>query len=254
MKRDDLFKWIDGFLEVERFRDYSPIGLQVEGNPEVTKVALGVSAHLGLINDAAGWGAQALLVHHGFFWPGESQVLRGWRKNRIKALLDADISLGGYHLPLDAHLSVGNNACLADLMGIPTDNRRLFAKAKGAEIGILGHYDAPRPAREVTQLLTKSFGPRTIAFTEGCPEMIRTVGIVSGGGAPYFEEARAAGAELFLTGEAREPTMAEARETGVHFVAAGHYNTERLGIMALGERIKEEFGVEVKFFEHPNPV
>lgn len=253
MKRDELFRWIDEYLEVDRYGDYSPIGLQVEGGEEVTKVALGVSAHLALIKDAAEWGAEALLVHHGFFWPGESQVLKGWRKARIKALLNHDISLAGYHLPLDGHAEVGNNARIADVLGVPKDHREPFAKAKGAMIGLIGRYPEGKPARAIFEEIQNHFGTRSVIFDAG-PEVVDTVAIVSGSAAGYFEEARGLGAQLFLTGEAREPTMAEAAETGAHFVAAGHYNTERLGIIALGERIKEAFGLEVRFFEHPNPV
>lgn len=253
MRRDDLIQWINTTLDVASYGDYSPIGLQVEGAPEVTRVALGVSAHLALIEDAAEWGAQALLVHHGFFWPGESPVLKGWRKHRIKALLNADITLAGYHLPLDGHPVVGNNACIADLLEIPHEGRETFARAKGADIGIIGRYATPRPAQAILETLKAQFGERTLVF-EGGPEQIDAVGIVSGGGAGYFGEARARGAQLFITGEPKEPTMAEARETGATFVAAGHYNTERLGIIALGQKIMETFDVEVRFFEHPNPV
>jgi dinuclear metal center YbgI/SA1388 family protein len=253
MKRDALFEWIDTYLEIDRFGDYSPIGLQVEGCDEITKVALGVSAHLALIEQAAEWGAHAILVHHGFFWPGESQVLVGWRKKRIKALLMHDISLAGYHLPLDGHAVVGNNARIADELGIPADYRETFARAKGADIGLIGRFGAPKAASDVIDQLKKTFGAGSIVF-EGGPEQIDTVGIVSGGGAGYYEEARKRGAQLFVTGEAREPTMAEAMETGTHFVAAGHYNTERLGIIALGDQIKATHGLDVRFFENANPV
>ncbi len=253
MKRDELFDWIDATLEVGRFGDYSPIGMQVEGAEEVTKVALGVSAHLALIEEAAAWGAEALLVHHGFFWPGETPVLKGWRKARIKALLAHDISLGGYHLPLDGHATLGNNARIADVLGLPREGRQPFAKAKGADIGLIGRFAAPQPAEAIFRAIEGQFGPQCVYF-KGGPALIEAVAIVSGSAASYFEEARDLGAQLFLTGEAREPTMAEAMETGAHFVAAGHYRTERLGIMALGDAIGACFGVEVRFFEHPNPV
>lgn len=255
MDRDTLFQWIDNYLEVDRFGDYSPIGLQVEGAREITKIAVGVSAHLEMIEKAAAWGAQAILVHHGFFWPGEPSTLKGWRKKRIKSLLVQDISLGGYHLPLDGHAEIGNNAIIADIMGVPRaeEARSTFARAKGAHIGLIGRYASPRPFPEIRADLEKHFGNRGIIFDAG-PELVDTVGIVSGGGAGYFEEARALGAQLFVTGEAREPTMAEARETETHFVAAGHYNTETVGIRALGEKIAENFAVEVRFFDIPNPV
>ncbi len=253
MKRQDLFGWIDQTLNIQDFRDYSPIGLPVEGAPEITKVALGVSAHLALIEAAAAWGAEAILVHHGFFWPGESQVLTGWRKKRIKTLLMHDISLGGYHLPLDGHATLGNNAQLCDLMGVPTDRRQPFAKAKGAHIGLIGRYNTPEPVQNILNRVKDAFGDRLI-FLEGGPEKIDTVAVVTGSGANYYEEARALGAQLFVTGEAREPTMAEALETNTSFLAAGHYNTETVGIKALGKAIEDNFQIETRFFDFPNPV
>jgi dinuclear metal center YbgI/SA1388 family protein len=253
MKRDALFRWIDQYLEVGRYGDYSPIGLQVEGAPEVTKVALGVSAHLQLIEEAAAWGAQAILVHHGFFWPGEPQVITGWRKRRIKALMVHDLSLGSYHLPLDGHAEVGNNAQICDVLGLPKDTRVPFAKAKGADIGLLARYEAPLPLAQVLERVEAAFGTLGTAFLHG-PSEVQSVGVVSGGGAGYFEEAAARGVHLFLTGEPREPTMAEAQEMGLHFLAAGHYRTETLGIQALGARLAQEHGLEVRFFDIPNPV
>jgi dinuclear metal center YbgI/SA1388 family protein len=253
MNRDELFAWIDAYLEVRRFGDYSPIGLQVEGAAAVQRVALGVSAHLEIIEAAAAWGAQVLLVHHGFFWPGEPLTLRGWRKARIKALLVHDLSLGSYHLPLDAHPVVGNNARLCDLLGVPAQGRAPFARSKGADIGLIGRFDAPVPASALFGRLKAGLGGAGLVFDAG-PAEVSVIGVVSGGGASYYEEARALGAQLFVTGEPREPAMAEARETGTHFVAAGHYNTETLGIKALGAQIEAALGLETRFFDFPNPV
>jgi len=250
--RDTLVAWIDRYLFVADYADYSPIGLQVEGTPHITKVALGVSAHLELIDAAVAWGADALIVHHGFFWKGESPVLRGWRRDRIKALLLADLNLASYHLPLDGHPEVGNNARIADLLGFPAEGRTLFARAGKASIGVLARAE-PRPAAAIFEALEQAFGPGAIVFPHG-PAEVDTIAIVTGSGASYFEEARELGAQLFITGEGREPTMAEARETRTHFVAAGHYNTETVGVQALGARLAEEFGLEVRFFPFPNPV
>ncbi len=252
--RDEVLGWVDELLAVKTSGDYSPIGLLVEGRAEGRRVALAVSAHLEVIERAASWGADALLVHHGFFWKGEPQLLAGWRKARIKALLEADMTLASYHLPLDGHPEVGNNACLADLLGgFPAEGRRPFAKAGGQPIGLLATGEA-RPLTSILAALERGLGATGIVFPYG-PEAVHTVAIVSGGGASYYEEARALGAQLFLTGEAREPNMAEARETGTHFIAAGHYNTETLGIQALGARLGARFpGVEVRFFAAPNPV
>lgn len=253
MKRDALFAWLDAYLETDRFGDYSPIGLQVEGGDQVRKVALGVSAHLGIIEEAAAWGADALLVHHGFFWPGEPLVLKGFRKRRIQALFEADMSLGSYHLPLDAHPVVGNNAQLANLLELPADRRAPFAQAKGAAIGLIGSYATPRPVEEIVETLRESLHAEPLTFLRG-PARVTKVAIVSGGGAGYFEEAVAAGAELLLTGEPREPTMAEAAEMRAHFVAAGHYHTETVGVRALGEEIASVHGLTCRFFDWTNPV
>jgi dinuclear metal center YbgI/SA1388 family protein len=253
LKRDDLFEWLDAYLEVARFRDYSPIGLQVEGAEDVHKVALGVSAHRGIIDEAAAWGADVLLVHHGFFWPGEPLVLKGFRKLRIQALFDADMSLGSYHLPLDAHPVVGNNAQLADILGVPKDRREPWGQSKGAAIGVMGEFEAARPVTELIETLSAALGRDALTFLDG-PDLVRRLAIVSGGGAGFFEEAVAAGAELLLTGEPREPTMAEAAEMGAHFVAAGHYHTETVGIRALGEEIASTHGLACRFFDWTNPV
>ncbi len=253
MKRDDLFDWLDTYLDVARFRDYSPIGLQVEGAAEVSKVALGVSAHRGIIDEAATWGAQVLLVHHGFFWPGEPLILKGFRKRRIQALFDADMSLGSYHLPLDAHPVVGNNAQLADILGIPTDRRVPFGDAKGAAIGLIGELETGRPIQDLLDALRTALGRDALTFLHG-PDLVHRIAIVSGGGAGFLEEAVAAGAQLLLTGEPREPTMAEAAEMEAHFVAAGHYHTETVGIRALGEEIASRHGLTCRFFDWTNPV
>lgn len=253
MKRDELIAWTDEYLEVGRFRDYSPIGLQVEGRDTVKKVALGVSAHLGIIQEAAQWGADVLLVHHGFFWPGEPVILKGFRKRRIKALLDADMTLASYHLPLDAHPVVGNNAQLANLLGVPDDARAGFANAKGADIGLIGTFAQPRAIESIVKALEQGLGSKPLCFLNG-PSQVHRVGIVSGGGGGYFEEAVAAGAQLLLTGEPREPTMAEAAEMEAHFIAAGHYHTETVGIRALGDVLVTQFGLECRFFDWTNPV
>lgn len=252
--RDALFAWIDETLEVSRYKDYSPIGLQVEGAPAITKVALGVSASMELIEEAAAWGAEAILVHHGWFWRGEPQVFKGWRKERLKALLVHDISLGSYHLPLDGHPTLGNNALLCDLLGVPAGETARTPFAGRPPIGIVGRFEAPRPVEELLAIIRAELRPNPLVFQSG-PAEVQTIGVVSGGGAGYYEEAREQhGVEFFLTGEPREPTMAEARETKTHFVAAGHYDTETVGIKALGEAVEANFEVEARFFSIPNPV
>lgn len=251
--RDELFAWIDQTLEVSKFHDYSPIGLQVEGRDRVAKVALGVSAHMALIEAAATWGADVLLVHHGFFWNGEPRTLVGHRKARIAALFSAEMSLGGYHLPLDGHPTLGNNAQLADLLGLDVPGRYAFGKSGEVPIGLVVRLPEAITREAMHARIVAKLGEQALFFEYG-PKSIDTVAVVSGGAASYFSDARQHGAQLYLTGEASEQTMAEAMETETTFVAAGHYNTERLGIMALGNAIEAHFALETRFFEFPNPV
>jgi len=253
MQRSDLFDYIDGYLEIDGFKDYSPNGVQIEGGPEVERIALGVSISAALIDRAVDWNADAILVHHGMFWRGEPRTIRGFRRERIKRLLVNDITLAGYHLPLDAHMEVGNNIEIARALEL--EDTAPWGETSGRDIGVRGRFSTPVRADDIVARIEDVCGGDVIHFgADTGPSHLKTVGIVSGGGGKMIEQAIDAGFDLYLTGEPEEPAMAIADEAGLHFVAAGHYRTETFGVRALGAHLEDRFGLETRFFELPNPV
>lgn len=245
-RRDDILAYADELLDVRSFPDYGPMGMQVVGAEEVTKVVCGVSASLELFERAAAAGAQLVLVHHGLLWESEPRTIDARMKRRLKTLFDADLTLAAYHLALDAHPEIGNNVLLARELGVEVE--RPFA-----EIGVGGSLREPATAEELAARVRERLGREPLVFPYG-PEPVLRVAIVSGGAASRLPAAAAEGYDLYLTGEPSEPAMMTARELGVHFVAAGHYATERLGVQALASRIAERFHLEWEFVELPNPV
>jgi len=245
-QRDEIVAFANEYLELEAFPDYGPMGLQVVGAAEVTKLACGVSASLELFERAAAAGAQLLLVHHGLFWDRDPRVVDARMRARLHALFAADLSLAAYHLALDAHPEVGNNALLAQLLGI-TELRRF------AHIGFGGRLEKPRSVEQITADLEQALGRAPLAFPYGT-EVVHEVAVCSGGGASYLGEAATRGYDCYVTGEPAEPSMMLAREAGIHFVAAGHYATETLGIKALARLLAERFDLEWEFVDLPNPV
>lgn len=248
MLRDELGAYLDGMLEPARFRDYCPNGLQVEGRAEVRRVVCGVTASQALIEAAIARDADALLVHHGWFWKGEDGRVTGFRKRRLQALLAHDISLFAYHLPLDAHPELGNNAQLAARFGWVTE--RHFGEY---ELGCLAVLPASTLAGEVAQTARKVLG-RTPLLIGDARQPVRRVAWCSGGAQDWFEAAIDAGADLFMSGEASEQTTHLARETGVAYLVAGHHATERYGVMALGAHLAAHCGLDCEFVEIDNPV
>lgn len=245
-KRDAIVAFASELLQVDRFRDYGPVGLQVEGASEVEKIVCGVSASRELFEIASEHGAQMVLVHHGLFWTSEELVIDRRQKGRLKALFDADLSLVAYHLALDAHPEIGNAVLLARELGIEPE--RVFD-----EFGYGGRLTEPLSGEEFAARVEEKLGRKPLAFLYG-PEPVQTVAIVTGGGGPSLLAAAREGYDLFLTGEPKEPSLHAARELGIHFLAAGHYATERLGIQALTARIGEHFDLDWEFVELPNPV
>ncbi len=248
----DIIRTLDELLTPDAFRDLGPNGLQVPGADEITRVVTGVSAQRELSERAVTLGAQLVLVHHGLFWDFHPTGLTPMLAERLRPLFKHDVNLAAYHLPLDAHPEVGNNALLARALGcgdlVP------FGDYKGATIGFSGSFGADG-------LTVAELGDRVRAATGreptilgGGPQRIRTLGVVSGSAADQLGDAAAAGLDAFLTGEPREHVFAEARELGVHFVAAGHYATETFGVRALGDLLAERFGLEHVFVDIPNPV
>lgn len=250
--RDRIISFCDELLGVGAFDDYGPNGLQVPGAPEVTKVVSGVSAHLELLERARAAGAELVLTHHGLFWDFLPRALSEPMAARLRCALGADISVAGYHLPLDAHREIGNNALLCSALGFePTAEP--FAEVRGSAIGMIGRRAEPVTIAELTAGVTAALGREPLVF-DGGPDRISSVGIVTGAGASEIHTAVALGLDAMITGEPAEHVMADALEGGVHFLAAGHYATETLGIRRLGEVVAQEFGVEHEFIEVPNPV
>ena len=248
MKRDELVSYLDGLLEPARFRDYCPNGLQVEGRGEIRRVVAGVTASQALLDLAVEQGADALLVHHGYFWKGEDGRITGMRRKRLGTLISHDISLIGYHLPLDAHPEFGNNAQLAIRLGWVPDGR--FGDQDMAWTGTLSEpLDLASLALRIAIILDRQ--PLVIG-DEHRP--IRRSAWCSGGAQGYFEQAIALGVDAYLSGEISEQTVHLARESGVAYLAAGHHATERYGVQALAGHLAEKFGLECTFADIDNPV
>ena len=248
----DILAEIDRLLEPARFKDYGPNGLQVPGPDEVSTVATGVSAHAELFEMAAVERAELLIVHHGLFWGGGPGPIDAALKRRLRILFDADIGLAAYHLPLDANPEVGNNALLARALG--AERLKPFALHEGQPIGFIASLPGDGLAAAELFARVRDITSREPLVFDAGPARVRHIAIVSGAGADYLADAAAAGADALLTGEPAERTMAVARESGVHFIAAGHYATETFGVRRLGEHLAERFGVRAVFLEVPNPV
>lgn len=249
--RDVLVRFLNQYLEADQGSDYCPNGLQVEGRSRISKIVTGVSACLELFQIARQKGAQAVLVHHGLFWRGESRTLTGIQYRRVAEVIKGHLNLIAYHLPLDRHMEVGNNAVAAQFLGL--EGISPFCEHEGLPLGVSGCFATPTAQHDVIGKLTDLYGQEPLVFPFG-EDPINKVGLVSGSGGRCFQAAIAAELDMFVTGEAEEWTMNLAKETQTTFVAAGHHATERLGVRALGERLHHEFGIDVEFVDLPNPV
>jgi dinuclear metal center YbgI/SA1388 family protein len=237
---------LNQWLEPARFKDYGPNGLQVEGRTEVHRLVCGVTASLALIDAAIAADADAVLVHHGLFWRGQDGRVTGWMKRRLARLLQHDINLFAYHLPLDAHPALGNNAQLGARLGWTADGR--FGDQD------LGFTAAIEPTTlEAVAAQLRTLTGREVTAVPGDGRPLRRVAWCTGGAQGYFEAAIAAGADAFVTGEISEPQAHYARETGVAYLAAGHHATERYGVQAVGEKLAAELGLDYGFIDVDNP-
>jgi dinuclear metal center YbgI/SA1388 family protein len=250
--RDEILGFCDELLEIGSYEDYGPNGLQVPGGEEVSRVATGVSANAEFLRRAIDGGAELVLVHHGLLWGGPLEAFSAPMAERLRIVLCAHASLAAYHLPLDAHAEIGNNALLRDRLGLDPDERP-FGEAKGSPVGLIGRANPPLSISELSSRLCEATGREPLAFDSG-PERIESVGIVTGGGGFAIHEAGPMGLDALVIGEPSEPLMGEAREYGVHLLAGGHYATETFGIRRLGELVAERFGVEHEFIDVPNPI
>ncbi|CAG4883948.1 GTP cyclohydrolase 1 type 2 homolog [Georgfuchsia toluolica] len=248
MHRDALRDYLDELLQVAQFHDYCPNGLQVEGRAEIRKIICGVTASQALLDAAVNADADAVLVHHGYFWKDDDNRVTGIRKSRLATLLKRDINLFAYHLPLDAHAELGNNAQLAALAGWTAEGR--FGDQ---DIGFIGRPDTLCTAGDVLAQIEATLC-RTALLVGDAQRKVKRIAWCSGGAQGHFEEAIAAGADLYVSGEISEQTTHLARESGVPYIAAGHHATERHGIQALGAHLTKRFGLACDFVDIDNPV
>ncbi|ACL71840.1 Nif3-like dinuclear metal center hexameric protein [Thioalkalivibrio sulfidiphilus] len=245
----EIARHADTLLECSRFSDYCPNGLQVEGGRPVRKLASGVTASRAFIEAAIDWGADALLVHHGYFWKGEDARVTGMKRERLRLLLAHDVSLLAYHLPLDAHPELGNNAQLA---------RRLDFQVEGVlredGIGLTGRPAAPMDGQTLADHLAERLGRAPLWIPGGADRPIERIGWCTGAAQGFIEQAAALGLDAYVSGEISEQTVHVAREAGIHYFAAGHHATERDGARALGERLAGVFKLQHVFIDIENPV
>lgn len=248
MMLNELRDYNASLLQTGLFKDYCPNGLQVEGRAKVLRIATGVTASQQVLDEAIAWGADAILVHHGYFWRNEDAAITGIKKRRIAQLLNNDVSLLAYHLPLDAHPELGNNARLGRLLGLSENGR--FGEHNIAFEGELA------PLQTLEQFVSHigNVLQRTPQVIGDSSRSIRKVAWCSGGAQGYFEAAIVQGVDAYISGEISEQSFHLARESGVAYIAAGHHATERLGIKALGEHLSAHFNIEHRFFDQDNPV
>ena len=250
MDSGQLLTFLNKLLQPERVRDFCPNGLQVEGKKQINRLITGVTASQNLIDEAIRLEADAIFVHHGYFWKNEDPCIKGMKKQRLSALLRNDINLYAYHLPLDIHPTLGNNAQLAKLLGIKTENG--LEAGNLASVAMRGYFEVPQDAAQLKRTIEIKLGRKPL-HEAGSKKLIRSVAWCTGGGQNYIEMAAEQGIDAFITGEVSEQTIHTAREMDIHFFAAGHHATERYGAKAVGEHLAQELGLEVKFIDIPNP-
>lgn len=246
----ELTATLDTLLRPGDFRDYCPNGLQVEGRPHVATLVTGVTASQALIDAAIARGADAIFVHHGYFWRGENPTVTGIRKNRLKALLDNGISLFAYHLPLDAHPVLGNNAQLGLKLGFRTEGD--LDPVNKSRVGVWGLVEEPCSGEALASRIATQLA-RPPLHVPGRAATIEKIAWCTGGAQGFIEMAHQAGVDAYVTGEVSEQTVHFARETGLHFFAAGHHATERYGVQAVGHHLAAEFGITHEFIDIDNP-
>lgn len=252
MNRTALLNHLNDTLKPHKIKDFCPNGLQVEGSEEITRIVTGVTATQALINEAIAKKADAILVHHGYFWKNESPCITGMKYQRIKALLDNNINLIAYHLPLDVHPELGNNAQLAKLLNISVTGS--VEPNNPYSVVVKGELNEAMPAKQFGDIIANKLNRTPLHLESGDNRMIKTVAWCTGGGQGYIELAAEQGIDAFISGEASEQTTHVAREQNIHFFAAGHHATERYGAKALGEHLAKTFNLDVEFVDIDNPV
>ena len=250
-KLQDIIQWCDQTLKSTEFKDYAPNGLQIEGKTEVRKILAAVTASQDAIDAAIRENADLLLVHHGYFWKGEAYPITGMRGKRIKSLIQHDISLLAYHLPLDSHPSLGNNAAIADLLKL--ERIEALDPSERHPIGNIGYLNQPMPVEEFKKFVSKKL-KFDATHLPADKNMIEKVGFCTGGAQDFIVKAAEQGCDAYISGEVSERTFYEAKELGVHYFACGHHATERYGVQRLGQAISEQFDIEYVYFELNNPI
>lgn len=251
LTRDALALYLHEYLACDQYPDYAPNGLQVEGRVQIKRLCTAVTASYDAIAEAIAWHADALLVHHGYFWRGEEAVITGMKRRRIGQLIQHDLNLFAYHLPLDCHAEIGNNACLGRLF----DMRDIQAHRVGNTPNLLmsGQLVSPLSASEFSDYLGQILHREPLSVS-GTTQLIQRVAWCSGGAQDYIVDAHRLGVDAYISGEISERTYYQAQELGVHYFACGHHATERLGIQALGEHLAARFDVQHRFIDSVNPV
>lgn len=251
MQRDEFEKYLNTLLKPEQIKDFCPNGLQIQGTDHIAKVITGVTATQALIDQAIAEKADALVVHHGFFWKNESYVIRGMKYKRIKALLENNINLFAYHLPLDIHPTLGNNAQLAKLFSI--NNVAPLEQGNALSVAVRGDFAEELSPQALEQRINDKLSRNCMHIAPPSNKMIKTVAWCSGGGQGYIELAAELGIDAFISGEVSEQTTHVAREMDIHFYCAGHHATERYGAKALAEHFNEHLTLTAKFIDIDNP-
>lgn len=246
-----LVDYLNSELDIGRFRDYCPNGLQVEGRQEINTLVTGVTASMALLDAAVAAGADAILVHHGYFWKGEDCCITGMKRRRLQRLLESETSLLAYHLPLDAHPVLGNNAQLARVLGFTV--RGSFGQDEGMELGQYADLEQDLSGSALADHIAQRLG-RAPLHIEGASETIHSVGWCTGAAQSYIDAAVEQGLDAFISGEISEQTVHIARECGIHYFAAGHHATERFGVQALGTHLAGQFDISHRFVDIVNPV
>ena len=247
----EIIQWCDQTLKSHEFKDYAPNGLQIEGQSEVKKILCAVTASQDAIDAAIAQQADLLLVHHGYFWKGEAYPITGMRGKRIKALIQNDISLVGYHLPLDSHPVLGNNAAIAEILAL--EKIEALDPSERNPIGNIGYLKNPMTPEDFKHYLTEKLGFETIHLNAE-KSNIQKIGFCTGAAQDFITKAADMGCDAFISGEVSERTFYEAKELDVHYFACGHHATERYGVQRLAKAISEQFNIEYSYFELNNPI
>lgn len=251
IKRDELAGYLDDFLSCNQFNDYAPNGLQVEGRSSVHRICTAVTASYDVIVQAIALKADALLVHHGFFWKGESSVIVGIKQRRLAHLLQHQLNLFGYHLPLDCHLELGNNACLGRLLNV--NHIKTHTAGKTPNLLWSGAFQSPLSQEDCSLHVARILQRAPVCVGVGKP-FIHSIAWCSGGAQDFIEDAYHLGVDAYISGEISERTFYQANELGLYYFSCGHHATERYGIQALGQHLAQRFDLQHQFIDSHNPV